>query len=164
MFRISAMLLIPIFAYAQKPAATVPAFTFFKFDKSQFTNKNLQQNRLLFFVFFDANCDHCQHAVRAVNDRYQDLKKTALYLISLDSQEAMKGFINKYGKNLSGKKNVTLLQDLKNEFISDFGPRKYPSMFLYSPEKKLMIYSDDEGTLPQFFKKINDWANSHKLP
>jgi len=111
---------------------------------------------MLFFLFFDAGCEHCQHAVQAVNEHYEELKKTALYLISLDNQETINNFMKKFGATLYGKQNVTLLQDLNNEFIAKFGPRKYPSMFLYSPEKKLLIYNDNEENLFRFFKQIND--------
>jgi len=148
-------LLISFNVSAQHPAETIPDFTFFKFNKSPFTYKNLEQNKLLFFVFFDVGCEHCQHAIQTLNSHYSDLKKTTLYLISLDSQEMIQNFMNKYGKNLSGKKNVTLLQDLNNEFILKFRPRKYPSMFLYSSEKKLIMYNDNEENLFRFFQQIN---------
>ena len=46
---------------AQVPAATVPDFTFYKFNKTAFANKDLSAGKILFFVFFDTECDHCQH-------------------------------------------------------------------------------------------------------
>jgi hypothetical protein len=69
--------------------------------------------------------------------------------------EKITGFINKYIPNLTGKKNVTLLQDTKNEFIDKFKPRRYPSMFLYSAEKKLIGYEDNEESMFRFSKQIN---------
>jgi peroxiredoxin len=155
-FQILAALLVSLNASAQSPALTVPDFTFFKFNRTPFTSRDLEQNKMLFFVFFDAGCEHCQHAVQTLDTHYSDLKNTLLYLISVDNQEAIKNFMNKYGKNLSGKKNVILLQDLNNEFISKFGPRKYPSMFLYSPEKKLIMYNDNEENLFRFFQQMNE--------
>jgi peroxiredoxin len=137
------------------PALTIPDFIFFKFDNSVFTNKNLAADKLLFFFFFDSDCEHCQHAMMNLNQHYQEYKKAAIYLISLDGQEKIGQFINKYGPNLNGKKNVTLLQDLKNEFIVRFKPRKYPSMFLYSAEKKLIDYQDNEESMFRFLKQLN---------
>jgi len=141
--------------YSAPPAPTIPAFNFFKLDKSLFTNKNLAQDKMLFFFFFDADCEHCQHAMTNLNQHYEEYKKAAIYLISLDGQEKINQFINKYGPNLKDKKNVTLLQDLKNEFIVKFRPRKYPSMFLYSAEKKLIDYEDNEESMFRFSKQIN---------
>lgn len=140
---------------AQHAAETIPAFTFFKLNKSPFTNKNLEQGKDLFFIFFDAGCEHCQHAIQTLNQHYPELKNTAVYIITLDNQATLNNFMNTYGKTLYGKKNVIILQDLNNEFILKFGPRKYPSMFLYSPEKKLILYEDNEETMFRFFKQIN---------
>ena len=147
-------LLISVNVAAQKPAATVPDFTFFKFDKTAFTNKDLTAGKILFFVFFDTECDHCQHGIQYLNQHQKELAKAAVYLISMDSKEKVTGFLSKYGNNLTGKKNILLLQDTKNEFILRFSPRKYPSLFLYSPQKKLILYDDDEKNLYRFFEKI----------
>jgi peroxiredoxin len=141
--------------YSAPPALTIPDFNFFKLDKTLFTNKNLEPGKMLFFFFFDADCEHCQHAMMNLNQHYQEYKKAAIYLISVDGQEKISQFINKYGPNLNGKKNVTLLQDLKSEFIVKFKPRKYPSMFLYSAEKKLMDYEDREESMFRFLKQLN---------
>lgn len=64
------------------------------------------------------------------------LKKTALYLLSLDEPEKIKLFIEAYGKSLVNKKDTFFLQDKKNEFISKFKPKKYPSLFLYAANKE----------------------------
>src|SRR6266542_2438038 len=148
-------LLITFKVSAQSPALTIPDFNFFKLDKNLFTNKNLELDKMLFFFFFDSDCDHCQHAMMNLNQHYPEYKKAAIYLISLDDEEKMDQFVDKYGPNLKGKKNVTLLRDMKNELINKFKPRKYPSMFLYSPEKKLIDYEDNEESMFRFLKQIN---------
>jgi peroxiredoxin len=140
---------------AEPPAQTVPAFTFYKQDKAAFTNNNVAQNKPLFFFFFDTDCDHCQLAMTNLNQHYQDYQKAAIYLISVDDWGKINGFINKYAANLKGKANVTLLQDTKNEFIDKFKPVKYPSMFLYSPENKLIDYEDNEYSMFRFLKHLN---------
>ena len=157
------MLIIFLFilsaASAQTPVLSIPDFIFFKLDKSVFTNKNLEPDKMLFCFFFDAGCEHCQHAMTNLNQHCQEYKKAAIYLISLDDKEKIRQFMNKYGSNLNGKKNVTLLQDLKNEFIIKFKPRKYPSMFLYSAEKKLIDYEDNPETMFRFIKLLSTAAN-----
>jgi cytochrome oxidase Cu insertion factor (SCO1/SenC/PrrC family) len=141
-------------AAAQTPAATIPGFTFFKFNKTAFTNKDLASGKIVFFVFFDTECDHCQHAIEYLNQHQKELDKAAVYLISVDGREKVAAFLSKHGSNLNGKKNILLLQDTQNEFILKFKPRKYPSLFLYSPQKKLMLYDDDEKKLPVFLQQI----------
>lgn len=150
------VLLITINVSAQVPAQTIPAFTFKKLNKGALSNKDLEPGKLLFFVFFDTECDHCQRSIQYIGQHYQEFNKTAIYLITLDSVAKVTPFMNKYGSNLKDKKNVTILQDTQNEFIRKFGPRKYPSFFLYSAKKELILYEDNEQNLFRFIQKINE--------
>ena len=140
---------------AQGPAKKIPDFSFSRLNKNSFANKDLEQGKMLFFVFFDAGCDHCQHAIQYISQHYQEFKKTAIYLITLDSQQAITRFMAKYASNLKDKKNVTLLQDQQYEFMRKFRPRKYPSIFLYSEKKQLLMYDDNEQNLFKFSQEIN---------
>ncbi len=149
------ILFVTINVSAQVPAKIVPSFSFKRLNKKEFTNKDIEPGKLLFFVFFDTECDHCHRSITYINQHYKEFKKTAIYLITLDSGDKIKPFINKYGIDLQGKKNVAILQDTKNEFIQKFGPRKYPSLFLYSEKKELMLYEDNEQNLFKFLQKIN---------
>jgi peroxiredoxin len=149
------VLLSTINVSAQVPAQTIPEFTFKKINKTTFSNRNLESGKFLFFVFFDTECDHCQRSIQYIGLHYQEFKKTAIYFITLDSLAKIDGFMNKYGGNLKAKKNVTILQDIRNEFIQKFGARKYPSLFLYSAKKELMLYEDNEQNLFRFIQKIN---------
>ena len=140
---------------AQTPSPTIPDFTFYKFDKTPFTNKNVTKGKEVLFIFFDVTCDHCQHTLGTLSKRIKECSKIAIYLISLEDKKAVDNFFKLYAKNLPGLKNVTLLQDSKNQFITQFGPRKYPSVFLYSAQKKLLLYDDEDQYLEKFFKLIN---------
>ena len=75
--------------------------------------------------------------------------------MSIDNKINIDKFMQKYGNNLYGSKNVTLLQDLRNEFILKFKPRKYPSMLLYSASQKLLLYDDEPGNIANFLQRIN---------
>jgi len=140
---------------AQVQSEMIPDFNFLRLDKKPFTNKDLEQKLPLFFVFFDTDCDHCQHAIQYLDGHYNEFKKAAIYLVTLDGPEKINAFLSRNGPGLVSKKNVTILQDTRNEFISKFKPRKYPSMFLYSPEKRLVLYDDNEKNIDQFAKKIS---------
>jgi peroxiredoxin len=152
------LLLCLFFAFnssAQTPAQTIPEFTFYKLDKTPFTNKNVTNGKEALFIFFDVTCDHCQHTIGTLSKRINECQKIAIYLISLEDKTAINNFFNLYGKNLPGQKNVTILQDSKNQFITQFGPRKYPSVFLYSAQKKLLLYDDEDQYLEKFFKIVS---------
>ena len=139
---------------AQTPAQTIPEFTFYRLDKTPFTNKNVTNGKEVLFIFFDVTCDHCQHTISTLNKRISECQKISIYLISLEDKIAITKFFNQYGKNLPGQKNVTILQDSKEQFITQFNPRKYPSVFLYSAQKKLRLYDDEDQYLEKFFKLI----------
>ena len=142
--------------YAAPPAQTIPAFEFSRFDKTVFTNKDLAANKPLFFFFFDCTCEHCQHAMTYLNQNFKDFKKAGVYLISLDTQPMINAFLNKYAPNVINQKNVTLLQDTKNEFITRFKPRQYPSLFLYDANKKLLGYEDNAESMFRFSKLLTN--------
>lgn len=148
-------LLVSSGVFAQRPAATVPDFDFYTLDNQTFTKKDLSESKMLLFIFFDVTCDHCHRAIQQFNNRHTELKNTAVYLVSLDTKPAITNFLNTNAKNLTTMKNVVILQDLKNEFITRFQPRKYPSVFLYSPQKQLIMYDDEEKNVPVFLQKID---------
>lgn len=137
-----------------QPSTKIPSFTFYTINNSKFSNKQLEAGKKLFFIFFDSDCEHCQKAVEFLNLNNTQFKSAALYFITLDSPLKTKNFFLNYGMDLLNKKNVTILYDKNQEFINKFKPRKYPSLFLYSTNKKLLLYSDDEKELMKFIRLI----------
>ena len=141
------------------PAKSVPEFQLYQFNGHPFVREQLAKNKLLFFIFFDITCDHCQHAFQEINANYAAMKNVAMYLVSLDSEAGMANFITRFAPNLVGKPNIILLRDIQNEFIQKFTPRKYPSMFLYNPQKQLLLYDDEPAHFTQFLAAINRAAH-----
>lgn len=143
-------LFVADFSVIAQPAANIPKFRFYRKNAQAFENKNLNKQQKLFFVFFDSDCDHCQHAIQYLNKNHKKLHNVYLYLITIDSSPKAESFLTKNGNNLISKQNVTLLFDLNDEFINKFKPRKYPSLFLYLPNGVLLLYDDDETKLNKF--------------
>ncbi|QNK61835.1 redoxin domain-containing protein [Pedobacter sp. PAMC26386] len=141
-------------ASAQTPAATIPAFQFYKADGKAFTKTQIIPDHKSLFVFFDATCVHCQKTMLELSKKYEEIKKLNIYLVSLDQHITMNDFMSKYGKNLIGKKNVLLLEDRDHVFIPLFQPKKYPSLFLYSPKNALEFYTSGDQELPKLFDAI----------
>ena len=59
-----------------------------------------------------------------------------------------------YGKPFLNKENVIVLQDVLYEFIPKFQPVKYPSVFLYDKNKKLVLYEKDDKKMLNVLKKL----------
>ena len=141
-------------ALAQKPVQQLPQFIFYKLDKKAFTRQDMPPQKKAFFVFFDSDCEHCQRAMHEINLKYKRFDRAELYLVTLDGSGKINKFMTTYGPDLINKRNVTILQDLRNEFIADFNPRQYPSMLLFSARGKLLMYQDDPNALSEIFKLL----------
>jgi len=146
---------LTIGAFGQTPAQQLPVFEFRRLNKISFTNKDLPRQRILLFIFVDTECDHCQRAVKNIDLQYKSFQKAAVYLISQDSTERIDRFMSAYGPTLKAQKNVFLLQDHLNQFIEKFKPRRYPAMFVYSSEKKLLDYEDNEESVFRLVNTVN---------
>lgn len=139
---------------AQVPAQTIPDFRFLQKNGAAFTRQQLPAGKSLFFTFFDITCDHCQKAMQYLNSRYRELSKAAIYLVTLDPGPSAEAFLGTHAPQLLRQPNTVLLRDTRNQFITLFQPRKYPSLFLYSPRQQLILYSDEEKDLSAFVAKI----------
>lgn len=150
------LLILHFKALPQAPAQIIPDFEFFRFEGSQFSNKDLSHGKMIFFLFFDADCDHCHRAIENINKNYKSFSHISVYLVSMDDQQKMNDVLKRYGPELKKQKNVLLLEDRNKQFISKFNPRRYPSMYLYSAENKLVDYEDNEETVYRIMKFITE--------
>lgn len=153
------MLILTMFfaasVYAQKPAATVPLFTFYQLDGKAFTKANLSPGKNSMFIFFDVSCEHCQRLIAEVNTKYTLFKRAQFYFVSMYEPQAIRNFMVRYAKNMNGKRNVVLLQDKNKEFIPKFMPEKYPAIYVYSPKGNLIRYFSGEKKVDEIIVAAN---------
>jgi peroxiredoxin len=140
---------ICIAGYSQ--SKTIPVFEFSKLNGTgKFTDRNIPSGKKSLFIFFDVTCPHCQTALETFNKNVEQLKNVSVYLVTLDVQDRAINFLSKVAKDLYQRKNVTILFDQHNQFISRFEPVQYPSMLLYSVNKKLELYSHEPQDVSKF--------------
>lgn len=137
------------------PAQTIPQFEFFRMDSKPFTDKDLPKGKIIFFMFVDPDCDHCQNAMISIGEKYESFKKTAVFIVSISDPKKLNQFMTTYGSKMKGQKNVTLLQDKLGQFIIKFNPARYPSMLLYSPKGLLLDYEDNPESVFRLVNTIN---------
>jgi hypothetical protein len=137
------LLLFTAGLHAQIPAATLPEFTFFSANHRTVSNSDLPKGKLILFVFIDPDCDHCQRAVTKMNGQPRSFDKVAIYFVSTADPEKVRNFAKKYASRIKGQ----WLWDKDSQFIPRFSPIRYPSLFLYSNEHKLLDYEDNEDTI-----------------
>lgn len=139
---------------AQTPAQKIPDFHFIRKTGAAFTRQQLTPGKTIFFVFFDITCDHCRMSLQYLNSHYGELKKVAIYLVTMDQGQAAEHFLATYAPQLVGLPNVLLLRDTRRQFITLFQPKKFPSLFLYSAKQQLILYSDEEKDLDLFLRHM----------
>ena len=137
------------------PAQTIPQFEFLRMDSKPFTDKDLPSGKLIYFMFVDPDCDHCQHAMASIGEKYEAFKKTAVFIVSISAPAKLKQFMTTYGSKVKGQKNVTLLQDKLGQFLIKFNPARYPSMLLYSAQHQLLDYEDNPESVFRLVNAIN---------
>lgn len=134
----------------------VPDFTLKRMDNgAPFSKSNMTPGKKSLFIFFDPGCGHCQDAMKEYNASNKKLENVAIYLVSRDSKQVANSFLASYAPAISKRKNMVLLQDVNNLFIGKFFPRKFPSMFLFDKNNKLIIYSDENKDVARIIELIN---------
>jgi AhpC/TSA family len=132
---------------AQQPAMTIPAFQFSTHDRRVFANADLPKGKMLVFVFFDPDCEHCQHTVRTMDRELTAFQRAFVCMVSAATQDKIDLFAATYAPRLRAQQNVVFLQDASSQYMLRFKPIRYPSLYLYSPEKTLLDYEDNENTV-----------------
>ena len=140
------------------PAMTIPAFRFARHDGRLVSNGDLPARKLVLFVFFDPDCDHCKRAVQHMELARGDYSAAAVYFVSMENQEKIDRFVSKYASRLAAQRNVLFLRDPGGGYMLGFHPIRFPSLFLYSPDHKLLDYEDNEETLFRISKSMAAFA------
>jgi len=139
---------------APPPVTTIPVFRFIRHDGGMVSNADLPKGRLALFVFFDPDCDHCKRTVAHMNSEIAAYRSVFLYFVSMESQDKIDRFVSTYASRLAAQRNVVFLRDPGAAYMVSFHPIRFPSLFLYSPEHKLLDYEDNEETLFRIKRSI----------
>ncbi len=132
------------------PAEVLPSFRFEVVGHGMLTNADLPKGKLLLFVFVDPECDHCQRAVARMDAEYRSFGKVALYFVSAADPARIVAFAKKYCPRLKG----VWVRDRESQYMVRFRPVRYPALFLYSTDKKLLDYEDNEETIFRVVRSI----------
>jgi len=124
---------------AAPPAAMLPDFTFLAEAGKTFSRADLPAKKPVLIIFVDVDCDHCQKAVRHMNDSVALFSRIPLYMVSIADESHVQAFARRYGPRLKAR----WLRDPDARNMVRFKPVRYPAMYLYSPEKRLLDYEDN---------------------
>ncbi len=142
-------------ASAQLQPQTLPGAVFYKKDGKTFATAQIPTTKKSFIMFFDATCDHCQQVALQLSKQTSKLQNVNVYLVSMDEFRSIDYFMSNFAKPLQTMKNVTVLQDKHQVFINLFKPDKYPSMYLYGTNKRLIKFSSNDKQVSNFLTLMN---------
>lgn len=115
---------------------SIPNFSFFTLNDVNYSEKELALNVNKLFVYFNTECDFCQHEVQQISEHLLEFENTQIIFVSFEEIEIIREFATK--QKLLNKKNVLFLQDKKLEFSEIFDAKSIPFMLLYDTENKLI--------------------------
>src|SRR5690606_40099222 len=110
---------------------------------------DLSRTTHIVFVFFSTTCHHCQDETQAMGKNFSDFSQSTLYFISREEKGEIEKFMNVYGKDLKDKANVHVLRDPRSEFIVKFSPSQYPSVYVYTPTRRLVKHFSGETPIEE---------------
>lgn len=140
------------FSQALPAGSVIPKATFYKADGKSFNTDQIVKGKKSLIMFFDATCSHCQTVATELSKSTKELSGASLYLVSQDVFRSINYFMDTYAKPLKAMKNVTTLQDKDYVFIPLFHPKKYPALYLYGADRKLIIFTSNEKDVPKVLK------------
>lgn len=119
-----------------KQIQTIPEFELQTLDSIPFTNANLKLNVNTIFIYFNSECDFCQHEAKSISDNLNEFKTVQFVFISIEDIDIIKQFSIKY--KLNNKPNITFLYDNSSAFTTQFGAQSIPYILIYDSNQKLI--------------------------
>lgn len=115
----------------------IPAFNIRKIpDSSSFTNNMLQKGKPVILIFFDPDCDHCQHATKDFTSKIDRFKNVQLLMVTIYDFSRIKKFYNDY--KIADFPNITLTRDAAFVLPKFYQVSSIPDVYVYDKNGKLM--------------------------
>jgi len=140
-----------VWSQGLEPGTELPNAVFYKTDGKTFSTAQIAKGKKSLLMFFDATCDHCQRVATVLSKRTKELGNVNIYLISQDEKVSIDYYISNFAKPLAALKNTTILRDKDRVFVPLFHPKEYPSLYLFSTDRKLIYYTSKEKEVPKMF-------------
>jgi thioredoxin-related protein len=115
----------------------IPAFNIIKVpDSSNFTNSMLQKGKPTILIFFDPDCDHCQHATKNFTAKIDRFKNVQILMVTIYEFSRIEKFYKDY--KLRKFPNITLTRDAGFDLPRFYNVSSIPDVYVYDKDGKLM--------------------------
>lgn len=95
------------------------------------SNKSQRQNYLKpsLLIYFNSECDYCQHQLEQINDTPDILRQFQLILVSYQNASEVEEYLVKH--HAIAQTNYTLYQLAPDQVLSTFGKTSVPQLYVY---------------------------------
>ena len=114
----------------------LPTFSYVTLENKIFTQKSLAQSTPTLFIYFNSECDFCNHEAEMVQQNIEQLKAIQVVFISYEPIEKIKQFATKF--KLLNHANISFLSDSKITFATTFDVKSMPCLVLYDKDNNLI--------------------------
>jgi len=119
-----------------KQLEIIPEFEFLTLEQKPFTKAKIKPNTNTIFIYFNSECDFCQHEAQSISDNLDSFKNVQFIFVSTEPIETIQQFAEQ--NNLNNKQNITFLYDIINTFSSQFDAHSIPYLLIYDQNQKLI--------------------------
>jgi peroxiredoxin len=121
---------------ATQKIQTIPEFTYSTLNDLPFGKQDLLKNKATLFIYFNSECDFCQHEAIDISNNINKLKDIQILFISEESTSVIKAFAEQH--QLNNLKNITFLHDSTSDFSHRFDTSTIPTILIYDTQQLLI--------------------------
>ncbi|MEW4924281.1 redoxin domain-containing protein [Algibacter sp. 2305UL17-15] len=115
---------------------TIPNFNFKTLENENFSNADLPSDTPTVFIYFNTECDYCQHEAQSINASLDEFKDVQLLFVSTEEAKIIETFAKKY--NLLNTQNIIFLNDTTHSFSRRFDATSIPYVLIYNSKQELI--------------------------
>lgn len=115
---------LPVFAYQNVEAGL------------KFTRQDLNENLPTIFIYFNSECEYCQHEAIDIKENIKKLKNVQILFVSIENPKTIEKFAKNY--NLLNCDNIHFLFDNRKTFADTFDVTSIPFILIYDKDKRLV--------------------------
>lgn len=132
---------------------SMPNFLYKEINGNEFSNENLKNNTSTLFIYFNSECEFCNHEAEMIKENIIAFKDIQVVFISFEKPIAIKSFAQKH--KLLRYDNIHFIHDIKADFASVFDVKSLPSLVLYDKNQKLIERFKGQVKASTILKKLN---------
>lgn len=103
-------------------------------------------------IFFQPDCDHCQHEAEEIKKNQEAFASSTLYFITAAPLDEIQKFADEY--KLSGIANIHFAFTPARNILDNYGPIEAPSIYIYSEEQRLVKSFNGQVAVEKVLKFI----------